>query len=213
MNSKKSKDVTIYKIYKLIYKGEVCYVGRTKGSLHKRKSAGYRRCCGGKLEPIRRDCTIELIEETTDVSRERWWINYYRDLGEPLLNINAGEGFDSYENYKIWRKNNEEHYRNYAKEYYQKNKEARRQYNRDNYKHNAVYSKKYYEENKETMDKSSIQYKKDNKDSWNIYQRIYKRMRYWKDKHEANPNDEAIKVTYEDLVLELKLLKESKYKR
>jgi hypothetical protein len=38
-------------------------------------------------------------------------------------------------------------------------------------------------------------------------------MRYWKDKHEANPNDEAIKVTYEDLVLELKLLKESKYNR
>lgn len=99
-----------YKIYKLLLDEQVVYVGRTKTSLMKRKSAGYNHTGYGELL---KQSTIELIEETDDVSRERYWIKYYRDLGINLLNKYNGDGFDK----KKWNDNYyltlKEYHRNY----------------------------------------------------------------------------------------------------
>ena len=38
-----------------------------------------------------KQCEIELIEETNDVSRERYWIDYYTELGFDLLNRRGGD--------------------------------------------------------------------------------------------------------------------------
>jgi len=175
-------------------------------------NAGYKDCCQGKLQPIKNDCDMILIEETTDVSRERFWIAYYRSIGEPLMNINLGEGYDRYTNHKKWIGNNKERYDKWCKEYAEKNKEKKRAYARKHNKHDPVYAKEYYSKNKESMNEKSIEYKKTNKEQWNLFQKLYKRMKYWEKKHKDNPKDIKAKDRYEDLVLEHKLFKENKYK-
>ncbi len=85
-----------YKIYKLIYNGIVQYVGRTTITLKQRKSAGY-----GKNTELFKSFNIELIEETDDISRERYWISYYRDINPNLFNIQSGDTFDKKDCMKI----------------------------------------------------------------------------------------------------------------
>ena len=80
------------------------------------------------VEKILKDCSIELIEETTDVSRERYWIDLLKNEGHPLLNkIGGATGFTGKESTREWRQNNKESYLENAKlrqrEYYEKNKE------------------------------------------------------------------------------------------
>jgi hypothetical protein len=75
------------KIYKLVYHKQVVYVGQTKLPLYRRKAGSYHNI---DKEYIKK-CEIEIIEETDDVSRERYWIKYYRDLGCNLLNKNDGD--------------------------------------------------------------------------------------------------------------------------
>jgi len=65
-----------YKIYKLIYKNEVIYIGQTTTSLKRRKWAGYR---GTVVQDVIEHCEMVLIEETDDVSKERYWIDFYKD--------------------------------------------------------------------------------------------------------------------------------------
>lgn len=78
------------KIYKLIYKGEIIYVGRTKLTLKRRKgSANY-----SVPNDIYKESTIELIEETEDISRERYWIDFYRTSGSNLMNKRGGDHND-----------------------------------------------------------------------------------------------------------------------
>jgi hypothetical protein len=133
------------KIYKLIHNGVVVYVGRTKQTLKKRKSLGYKGC---GVESIHKECDIELIEETSDVSRERYWIDYYKDT---LLNIQRGDtGLCKKEYGKEYGK---EWQKEYDKEWYEANKEKVREYQREYYHKN-----KWYEANKEKMKKYSKEY-------------------------------------------------------
>ena len=72
-----------YKIYKLILNEQVVYVGITTDTLENRKKGGYKHTgCAFILK----DASIELIEETDDRYREKFWIEYYRDLGINLYN-------------------------------------------------------------------------------------------------------------------------------
>lgn len=73
------------KIYKLIYKEDVIYIGKTILSLGRRKGSGYPNI------PFYKECLIELIEETKDVSRERYWIEYYQNMGYKLMNKRNGD--------------------------------------------------------------------------------------------------------------------------
>ena len=135
------------KIYKLIYKGDIVYVGKTTQRLERRKAAGY-----GNTLPFFKECLIELIEETNDVSRERYWIERLRSEGHTLLNKEAGDGFDRVK---------------YNKETYEKNKEKRKEYFKE-------YRKEYYEKNREKMKEYYHNNKENNKDKKREYDREYR---------------------------------------
>ena len=111
-----------YKIYKLIHEDNVVYIGRTTKTLQERKANSYKGTC---VELIAKDCQIELIEETNDLSRERYWINYY----DELLNIQKGDGVD----WKRYQKKYQKEYRSteqqkkYQREYQRKYRLLKRQ--------------------------------------------------------------------------------------
>jgi hypothetical protein len=107
------------KIYKLIHNAQIVYVGQTKLKyLSMRKASGY-----GNTIPFFKECKIELIEETTDISRERYWIERLNIEGHPLLNKLKGDGL-----------NKLEYDKEYSREYRRKNKEKKREYHREYYK-------------------------------------------------------------------------------
>jgi len=128
------------KIYKLIYNGEIVYVGQTKKELKVRKSGGY-----GKNIPFYKDCEIELIEETDDKSRERYWIEKLKDEGHPLMNIKEGNGVD-------WQ----EYWKEYRKKYYQENKFRFYNKNKTREEKDEFNAKKrnYYSNNPEAREKN-----------------------------------------------------------
>ena len=118
----------MYKIYKLVYEGEVVYIGQTITNLMKRKHGGYRT--NDELQKIYKDCDIILIEETDDVSRERYWIDFYGI--ENLLNKIPGKGRseDERKEYKKaykakWDDANREYKRRKGREWFQKNKKQK----------------------------------------------------------------------------------------
>ena len=88
-----------YKIYKLLINDIVIYIGQTITSLRKRKLGWYPNI----PNEILKQSKIEIIEETDDLSRERYWIKYYRDLGCELYNRNNGSGLD-YKEYRVINK-------------------------------------------------------------------------------------------------------------
>jgi len=163
------------KIYKLTFKDEVVYIGQTKRKLYKRKCNGYDNI------PFYKECKIELIEETDDESRERYWIKFYLDLGAPLLNIRLGNGFDTKEYNKNYREKNKGYYvnylRDYSKKYYEENKEkvleSIKNYKKENKENIIKYSKDYYEENKEKMNDYAKKYNEENKERLKEYRREY----------------------------------------
>jgi hypothetical protein len=113
-----------YKIYKLVYEGNIVYVGRTKMTLKQRGYVGYSHNI--HLKDIHKNCIMELIEETDDISRERYWINHYK---ETVLNIQKGDGLD---------------HKEYQKEYW--NREDNKQRNRERLKiHQQKKRNKEYE--------------------------------------------------------------------
>ena len=52
----------MFKIYKLVHAGKIVYIGCTTQELKRRKSNGYRS--NEAVNSIRKECEIELIEET-----------------------------------------------------------------------------------------------------------------------------------------------------
>lgn len=134
------------KIYKLIHNGKIVYVGQTKLKyLSSRKKVGY-----GDTVPFYKECKIELIEETDDVSRERYWIDLLRSEGHPLLNKRGGStGLDKEEGKREWHKNNKEYkktekYKEYHKEYNEKNKEKISEKKKEYYEKNKEKKREYY---------------------------------------------------------------------
>lgn len=88
-----------FKIYKLLYNQTIIYVGLTRLSLNRRKSAKNYSV----PNEIYKKCTIELIEETEYQDRERYWINYYIDLGYSLYNKREGNFKSKEESYEFRR--------------------------------------------------------------------------------------------------------------
>jgi hypothetical protein len=148
-----------YKIYKLVLDGEVVYVGiTTYKKLSQRKN---RHNCADTFERVR-ESEIELIEITTDKSRERYWIQHHLDKGCKLFNITKGNGFKLQEYYKenkkSWKKyykKNKEERIEYQKIYQKENKDKINQYNREYYERKKeekrIYYKKYREQNKQKL--------------------------------------------------------------
>ena len=145
----------MYKIYKLIYDGVVVYIGRTKSSLAKRKSTGYKS--NPELQLIYKDCEMILIEETDDASRESYWIEQF--MSDKLLNIIKGHKGDltKSEYCKIWREKNKEYVKLKKKEYRQRNKKQISEYQ-------SKYHKEYREKNSEKLKEYYRQYYINNKD-------------------------------------------------
>lgn len=109
----------------------VVYIGRTKLTLKQRRQLGYK---GQRVESIYKECDMVLIEETDDVSRERYWIEHYKDT---VLNVKKGDGLIYKEYKKKWVEANKEHTKEYMREYYQSNKEKIKEHQRE-------YEKKKY---------------------------------------------------------------------
>jgi len=113
----------MYKIYKLIYEDKVVYVGQTTQKLSRRKHGDY-----GKNDEFFKLCDIELIEETNDISREIYWIEYYISIGQPLLNKRNGDNINGY---KITHKDKiKEYLKEYMKKYRVLNKDKMLEYDR-----------------------------------------------------------------------------------
>ena len=176
----------MYKIYYLRYEDEIIYVGLTTQDLKIRKGQGY------KYIPHYKDCDIFLIEETDDRSRERFWIDEYKNLGYNLINKNKGEGLDRKEYHRNWEVNNKEKVKLYRtperksvwnksysdsnkdklkksrKEYYEANKEQisikGKAYREDNKGRISARSKEYYQKNKERIKQMSREYYQKNKE-------------------------------------------------
>ena len=102
-----------YKIYRLILDEKTVYIGQTtlKYLSQRKNKHNYRNT----FERIR-ESIIELIEITTDVTREQFWIDYYLNEGCVLLNKRRGATGLTNEERKEYKS---EH----AKEWYKKNKE------------------------------------------------------------------------------------------
>ena len=113
----------MYKIYKLIWNGKIVYVGKTSLSLSRRKSGSYKGTC---VEHIHKECSIELIEETDDVARERYWIDFYRN---DVLNVLDGDGIDKKVYLKEWELQNKKKREDYREE----RKDIKKEYDRQRY--------------------------------------------------------------------------------
>ena len=113
------------KIYKLICNSEVVYIGRTKMTLSRRKSAAYKS--NPALQAIYKECEIVLIEETNDLNREQFWIDYYGM--ENLLNVKKGAPVDE-NDFIVRRKqwSRKHHYKTYEQIKDEKNKRRRALY-------------------------------------------------------------------------------------
>ena len=132
------------KIYKLVYNGVVVYVGKTKQTLKRRKLCGYKE--NPSVQAIYKQCDMVLIEETSDVSREDFWVNHYKDT---VFNAKRGDtGLSEKEWHKEYYESNKEHQNEKMKEWYQSNKEYKKQYRESNKEHYIQYQREYRLKNK-----------------------------------------------------------------
>lgn len=165
----------MYKIYLIINveTKDIVYVGKTKGTLKRRFS--------GKHSFDKSLCDIKLIEETDEVGRERYWIEYYKNLGFNLYNKNNGDGY-------IPSLHSTFNYSEYRKEYYKKNREIILENSRNSkkkQKYNPETAKRTYEKNKESRLEAMKKWTNENREKWNEYQREYAKKKY----HEKKQRD------------------------
>lgn len=124
-NAKKS----LYKIYKFTYNDIVQYVGRTILTLKERRYSGY-----GNNTELFKTFNMELIEETYDKTREKYWIQYYRKINPDLYNkqdiLTDLEIMEYGNNYY---KNNREYCLAKQLEYKSKNADKMKEYRRNYY--------------------------------------------------------------------------------
>lgn len=147
-----------FKIYCLTYQGEIIYVGRTSESkLETRKMKGYKHI------PYYRDCEIHLLEETDDINKENYWIDYYREQGCDLLNMRRGDvliGADKRTRNLDYYEKNKEKILQYHKDY--RKTEKHKEYNKiyrhtEKYKtYQKEYQKQYREKNKEVLEEKAL---------------------------------------------------------
>ena len=117
----------MYKIYKIIDNtNSNVYIGRTRRTL-KVRLAHHRSTTRCRSRDIIKngDYRIELIEETDDKSRERWWIENTDCVNKVIPGRTHREYYQ----------NNKEKKKDYNKEYYkdnkEKNKEKQKEYDKN----------------------------------------------------------------------------------
>ena len=135
----------------MVYNGEVVYIGQTKTSLQRRKWAGYR---GTVISEIANECDMILIEETDDVSRERYWIEFHKDT---IWNISKGDTGLTKKELKIkWISENKDKINQKQRERLENNKDEINRKRRE-----------WYANNKEKIKEREKQRRKLNKDEIN----------------------------------------------
>jgi predicted GIY-YIG superfamily endonuclease len=106
----------MYKIYKIVDNtNNNVYIGQTKNRLERRISQHKCikwECSHSKFIIKNNDWYYELIEETDDIEREKYWIRNTKNCINPTT-----YDFDAKENKKKWVLNNKEKKRKYMKEY------------------------------------------------------------------------------------------------
>ena len=136
----------MYKIYRIVDNtNDNVYIGQTTRTLNQRLLHHRSTTSCSSVDIIKNgDYRIELIEETHDKSRERWWI----ENTDCCINKNIPGRTD-----KEWREDNKGHLANYNKEYREKNIEKVR-------RSQAASQKVWREKNKEkTKDYNKEYYK------------------------------------------------------
>jgi hypothetical protein len=125
-----------YKIYRLVLDGKVVYVGQTTNKYLSQRKAIHHY---DKTFERVRESIIELIEVTTDKSREHFWIEFYKNEGCKLFNKYKGDTGLTQKEYKYkWQKEyrqtekykeyqKTEKYKEYKKEWERKNREQNRE--------------------------------------------------------------------------------------
>lgn len=126
------------RIYRLVYNNNIIYIGKTILTLEQRK----KRANPTVPVEIYESSNIELIEETLDVSRERYWIALYKKVGIKLMNKRDGNHSDKTKKEKsdTYYKDNKEKINARCKSHYKDNKEK-----------TTTRCKSYYQANKEKI--------------------------------------------------------------
>ena len=123
------------KIYKIIdnTNGNI-YIGKTTQTLNKRlaQHKSHKNCMSRRIL-VNGDYKIELIEETDDKSRERYWIE-----NTDCINIMVPG-----RTHKEWYLKNKERLSEDRKEYYQVNREKKLEYERKKYENNKEKIRNY----------------------------------------------------------------------
>lgn len=174
-----------YKIYKIIYNDRVIYVGKTT------KKPSYRKTYKCIDKETLDQSEFQVIEETDTPSRERYWIEYYRSINEPLRNVYKGYGLTKEDRLKLkkdWHSRNKEKTKEYYKTNYGKNKEKNKEKNKMYRLKNKEYYKAYYEKHKEKMKEYYKIYHQKNKEySHDYYIKNKEKMnQYSKDYYEKH---------------------------
>ena len=153
----------MYKIYKIIDNtNSNVYIGRTRRTLkvRLREHKNSQKC--SSVDIIKNgDYRIELIEETHDKMRERYWILntdccVNKNIpGRTNIEWRKDNKEKIREQKKEYKEKNKEKYKEYYKEYYQDNKDETLEYQKEwrekNKDHLANYKKEYQEKNKEKI--------------------------------------------------------------
>ena len=130
----------MYKIYRIVDNtNSNVYIGQTTQLLNQRlREHKKSQKCRSRDIIKNGDYRIELIEETDDKSRERWWIE-----NTDCINITT-PGRTREE----WREDNKDKIKEYRREYYQDNKdhqaESQKEYREKNKEKTKDYNKEYY---------------------------------------------------------------------
>lgn len=148
-----------YKIYALQDGLDIVYVGITKTSLEYRWKSGWKHTKQNKY--LKRNCTMYVLEETDDRTREFFYIQIFTELGHPLINI-VGKTKPKPRNYmderqymKSYYETNKERCRELMKNYQETHKEEQRKYRKEYYR--KYWAKKRNKENEnDARDNASI---------------------------------------------------------
>ena len=147
------------KIYRIVdnTNGNI-YIGKTKQKyLSKRLGQHRERMTCMSREIIKNgDYKIELIEETEDESRERYWIENTDCINKQIPGRTQKE----------WREDNKEKVIQNKKKYSDKpeNKEKKKEYQKKHHEKNKDYQEEYRKKNKDKLSRQMKEWRKDNKD-------------------------------------------------
>ena len=128
---------------------------------------------------------IEQCKKKDLDEKEIYWIEYYDSFNKGYNRTKGGDGVSGGEDHPRWKggvSSDEDYYRQHSKQYYQVNKEQKKQYSKQHYK-------QYYEANKEKVK----EYREVNKEKKKEYDKQYREANKEKAKEYREANKEKIK--------------------